>query len=319
MSKYVKVSDGGYKIKIEDGSDIILDTTGDVVVTGNLLVSGDSSTINVENMAIEDNLIVINNGETGAGVTGPLNVQYGGITIDRGSLADSFWVFDETETWYDPVTATTQSGLWTSRYGNGVNIAIQTNSIDTGGGDLALISSGTGVITVTGTTDYENQVTDDDHVPNKKYVDDKIETEIANSLRDNIIENDTTIEVQDFQTTGSASRAIVVIDGTQVSEFAITNIDFFDVRITENQIFSTYTDDDLVLSANGAGTVKIDDVMSISKMTAPAADPNPALSETKIYVRDEDVGGTGIFFVNENQTRDELISNNRALLYGMIF
>lgn len=38
--------------------------------------------------------------------------------------------------------------------------------------DLNLLPKGSGALTVTGITDYENNVTDDDDIPNKKYVDD---------------------------------------------------------------------------------------------------------------------------------------------------
>lgn len=38
--------------------------------------------------------------------------------------------------------------------------------------DLKLIPKGTGALSVAGTTDYEDNVTDDDDIPNKKYVDD---------------------------------------------------------------------------------------------------------------------------------------------------
>ena len=58
---------------------------------------------------------------------------------------------------------------------------ILTNSIATGGGDPYLINSGTGVINVSGTADYETNVTEDDDIPNKKYVDDAITTGINNS------------------------------------------------------------------------------------------------------------------------------------------
>jgi hypothetical protein len=44
--------------------------------------------------------------------------------------------------------------------------------------DLEIVPNGTGVITVTGTTNYEDYVTDDDDIPNKKYVDDAISAEI---------------------------------------------------------------------------------------------------------------------------------------------
>jgi len=38
--------------------------------------------------------------------------------------------------------------------------------------DLKLLPKGTGALSVAGTTNYENNVTDDDDIPNKKYVDD---------------------------------------------------------------------------------------------------------------------------------------------------
>lgn len=41
-------------------------------------------------------------------------------------------------------------------------------------GDVVINPNGTGVISVAGTTDYENNVSDDDDIPNKKYVDDSI-------------------------------------------------------------------------------------------------------------------------------------------------
>lgn len=43
--------------------------------------------------------------------------------------------------------------------------------------DLKLLPKGTGVLTVTGTTNYETNVTDDDDIPNKKYVDDSSSTD----------------------------------------------------------------------------------------------------------------------------------------------
>jgi hypothetical protein len=43
-------------------------------------------------------------------------------------------------------------------------------------GDLILIGAGTGVVKVTGTVNYEQRVLDDDDVPNKRYVDDAIQS-----------------------------------------------------------------------------------------------------------------------------------------------
>lgn len=43
--------------------------------------------------------------------------------------------------------------------------------------DMVLLPKGTGVLSVTGTTTYESNVTDDDDIPNKKYVDDAAATD----------------------------------------------------------------------------------------------------------------------------------------------
>jgi hypothetical protein len=36
-------------------------------------------------------------------------------------------------------------------------------------------------------------------------------------------------------------------------------------------------------------------------------------------VSDQDAGKTGLYFINAEETRDELVSKNRALLFGMLF
>jgi hypothetical protein len=38
-----------------------------------------------------------------------------------------------------------------------------------------------------------------------------------------------------------------------------------------------------------------------------------------IYSRAEAAGKSGIYFVNTENTRDELVSKNRALLFSMLF
>jgi hypothetical protein len=48
--------------------------------------------------------------------------------------------------------------------------------------DIGFLTKGTGVLTVTGTTNYEQNVTDDDDIPNKKYVDDAIVTGQSGTL-----------------------------------------------------------------------------------------------------------------------------------------
>ena len=63
----------------------------DVVVAGNLTVSGTTTTVDTENTTISDNVIVLNDGEVGAGVT----ATTAGIEIDRGTSPNRSLVWTE--------------------------------------------------------------------------------------------------------------------------------------------------------------------------------------------------------------------------------
>ena len=79
---------------------------GDVTITGDLTVNGTLTSISTTNTEITDNVILLNDGETGAGVTGGTS----GIEVDFGIVnnADSFDESDDTwkariqrySTWY---------------------------------------------------------------------------------------------------------------------------------------------------------------------------------------------------------------------------
>ena len=64
----------------------------DVVVAGNLTVSGTTTTVDTANTTIKDNVITLNEGESGAGVTAGTS----GIEIDRGSEANKTFVWDDS-------------------------------------------------------------------------------------------------------------------------------------------------------------------------------------------------------------------------------
>ena len=78
---------------------LTVDPTGDFIVlsdtqiTGNLTVTGTETSISTTNSTIKDRQIVLNEGEAGAGITG----RYAGIEVERGSLANTWLVFDETD------------------------------------------------------------------------------------------------------------------------------------------------------------------------------------------------------------------------------
>ena len=290
-------------------------------MTGNLVVKGTTTQVDATNLDLKDNIIVLNSGEQGAGVS----LSTAGIEIDRGSKPNTQFVFDETVSWNDPVTQTIKQGGFKTRDINGGNIGLEVRSISTGGGDLYLINAGTGVISVSGTNAYENQVTDDDDIPNKNYVDVQIAAQVAaadfQKIRDGS-SSFTQMVVADFETTGLTSVASITVDGVNNVNFYDNRSELHDLRIDGSRISTTTSNADLTLSAPGTGSVVIDDQLQILTTPSPddsAVDPAQPTDGLKIYAKSQGVGKTGLYYVNSNNVRDEIISKNRSLLLSMIF
>src|SRR6056300_576992 len=190
MASVVQIPEDDYIIKVQPGGTITLDTgasQGEVIFTGNFTVAGTQTIISSTNLDVTDNIITVNYGETGSGIS----LGTAGLRVDRGNASDAQVIFDETPSWTDPITDTLIQGLWTFKKANGELTAIQTVAINTNGGDLNLINAGTGVISVTGTNNYEDNLSDDDHIPNKKYVDDEIISALTNTFQRRIEEGTT--------------------------------------------------------------------------------------------------------------------------------
>ena len=66
-------------------------TAANVTITGNLTVSGTTTSINVETVTIDDNIIVLNNN-----VTSGTPTEDGGIQIRRGASTSASLIWDET-------------------------------------------------------------------------------------------------------------------------------------------------------------------------------------------------------------------------------
>lgn len=64
-----------------------------IILDGNVSISGTTTSINTINSTIEDNIVTLNKGETGSGVTEGSS----GIEIDRGSADDVSWLFIEAD------------------------------------------------------------------------------------------------------------------------------------------------------------------------------------------------------------------------------
>jgi len=69
-------------------------TPSHLTISGDLTVSGTTTTVNSEELTVTDKMITVNAGEAGAGLTGGTTA---GIEVDRGTSDHYFFVFDETQ------------------------------------------------------------------------------------------------------------------------------------------------------------------------------------------------------------------------------
>ena len=104
--------------------------TADVIITGNLTVQGTQTAIETTNTTLKDNIIVLNDGEVGAGVT----LGTAGISVARGSLANVALRWNEAvDKWQVTSDGTTYSNLVASLTGL---TAIVEDTAPTLGGNL---------------------------------------------------------------------------------------------------------------------------------------------------------------------------------------
>jgi hypothetical protein len=354
MGQFFRVN-GDYNIKVKDGGTIKLDTgtSGDTIITGNLTVQGDVTSVSTTNLEIKDRIITLNDGENGPGVS----LTYSGIEIDRGTYVDSTavpraaFVWNETNPGFttdeDPASA---SGYWQIVTGSSEtaygfadsNLKIRrilTNS-STDSGDLTLIGTGTGVVKVAGTTNYRLQVTDNDDIPNKDYVDFSILNNPTFQIRapqgedTRVIIADKDITPNNAGTGGSlayyqaatgypisydgASESGVgfLVDGSITATFYKNRVVLQSLEIIDSEIRHDSSNQNIFINTNGTGKLQTNYAIQLDNN---AVSPAIVTGSHIIYSKPESTGKSGIYFVNTENTRDELVSKNRALLFSMLF
>ena len=350
MGQFFRVN-GDYNIKVKDGGTIKLDTgtSGDTIITGNLTVQGDVTAVSSTNLEIKDRIITLNDGENGPGVS----LLYSGIEIDRGTYVDSTavpraaFVWNETNPGFatdeDPASA---SGYWQIVTGSSEtaygfadsNLKIRRILTDssTDSGDLTLIGTGTGVVKVAGTTNYRLQVTDNDDIPNKDYVDFSIlnnptfQIRAPQSQDTRVIIADKDITPNNSSTGGSltyygtqtgypttASTVGFFVDGVLAANIYADRVQLQRLEFDQTEILTVGSgNDNIKLTPFGTGKVEINTTLQINN---DVGSPGLVSGSHVIYSRAESTGKSGLYFVNTENTRDELVSKNRALLFSMLF
>jgi hypothetical protein len=122
------------------------------------------------------------------------------------------------------------------------------------------------------------------------------------------------------------SRAKIDIEGINVANFYNNRFEVEGLKIQDTEISTTASNQDLVLSSPGTGSIKIKDILELTPTLHdgdPASEPLAPIEGTKIYTLSQPgtdtTGNTGIYYVNSNDKRDELIAKNRSLLFSMLF
>ena len=114
LTTKVTILDSGF-VGIAQGTPTVpLHVGGDAIITGNLTVSGTTSTVSTTNTFISDSVITLNSGETANGISGNL----AGFEIDRGADTGSDnpiarFIFDDSD---DEFKAQIETGSGTDNY-----------------------------------------------------------------------------------------------------------------------------------------------------------------------------------------------------------
>lgn len=315
MSQVLQTN-GNYTIKTSLNGDIILNTgpnVGRVIVTGDLVIQGDTTTVNAADLFVEDNIITLNSGETGNGVT----KGYAGIEVDRGTVDNASFVYNEaTDTW---LIAQGQNGSYSFTEGN-LKLRRLLFADATGGipvaPELIIVNAGGGALRVSGRTEYEDYVLDDNDIPNKKYVDRRI---IDNPTYQ-IVRSDSRVTVQDIDDPDDPllleSRVVTVVDNNTLLEVYNNRVEIQNLQFSTNAIENPSTNENIRLVTNGTGKVEFS---YAAQLNHSIGIPSVVSGSTLVYgAAQSPDGGSGVYYVNSDNN-GELISKRKALTFSIIF
>ena len=328
---------------------------GTVYVYGNLFVKGTQTVIESNDLAIGDKILVLNKGEPG--INGGLNAGVSidgisGISIDRGGPSapneNANWFWNQNKNWsYDGnITA----GMWEAIVGpptGGVGThsgavlnAIRTGTLTT---DLSLLGAenASAVATFDGVVGYTNRIISrnkEDDVPNKGYVDYAIEhqpdrrrlqlnyrdaygnlvftTNTYNELVDSNVPGYTGILEPQLRTSIGGNQWVTTYNNRMV----VGDIKFND----SNEISMDTANMRLVLSTRPGQSATQNPSIELQTSMSMVIDntydvPDNEAGRVKIYPGVEGPGGTGLYFVNSENVRDELVSKRRSFFASLMF
>jgi len=156
MSRVVKIQ-GNYTVISTNGTISLNPGTGNVIVNGNIDVKGTMTTIESSNTTIKDNIIQLNYGELGNGIS----LGTAGIEVERGpSTPAAQWLFNESIPFYNPQTQTNTYGSWQATLAGGgfAGVTAANYGVATGYDFLISLNNTTNLVRVVNQNSYASSI-----------------------------------------------------------------------------------------------------------------------------------------------------------------
>lgn len=343
MSKVLRIQEGGYKIITEPGGEIRLDTglgTGQVLVTGDLIVEGNRTELNVQTLDVEDRIIVINNvpGSTSNGIEPVSGDRTAGIEIRRGMEPAVRIIFDESlEPIYTQSTVINKGSFVLKDTDNRVQ-GITAEYIQNPSGSM-FFSLGSDfdqkiqIRTKATSFPYHTRIGEDEDVPNIKFIREYVRAEAGSAIIEefsrfadlgsgNFVTTKTGAKAQDeIVGDGATGTLFTVGTGVNINNRVENRVGLMDLNgLLVGDAFSNgakvkvYINDpdfdagirtdnaDLTIMPD-TGVVKIRKVVHIEQLALGDIEPTAIVGNSIIYTKEEQgAGGSGIYF--HSQTTD---------------
>jgi len=332
MSRIVKVSNGDYRLQVQTGGNIILDTqstNGKILVIGQLDVQGALTYIESTVTEIADPVIYLNQGQTGNGISAA-NGYSSGIEVRRGNYSDAQFIFNEQLTHYDSTVPGNVSGTWSVRTADGKLNGLQLRTLTTDGtGNLTFdLQNSSVTLRIANSATYYQNVSDNNDIPNLQYVKAYVASTYNGSGQGTALTSSIqypitgTLAAANSSVQTGASNVIFQIGGGTISTIDTNGITTGYVRVgggtgAQLNTINNTSSNNLILTATN-NNVEVNAVLNLDNQ---ASTPTYVSGASKIYSSATNgPGKSGIYFTNSNnQTPDELISRNRAVLLSIIF
>lgn len=311
-----------FKLMVNPGGTVQIDTSGgDFRIDGSLVVSGSTTTVSSQDLNVIDNIITVNSGETGNGVSKTV----AGIHVDRGDsleYPDAYFLFDESLVSgysFDILNRPETSGAFKFSNDNGDLLGIYTSSIrtfpdpDTNLANLYLLDEASRGLIIVRSQSYEQSLfeyelnstiitesslrapEDADALVNAQALIDYVDSYHLYNWQDKIVavDNADTYVLADADT---VKQVQVIVGNTEIGRFTLNGAEFTNV-IVKNEI-QTPSGTNLILNP--------DQNVSVSnKRIINLADPIDLTDAVNLQYLEERLGNLSLFDLIDPTSLDD--------------